>query len=61
MAARTDEGFDNLREVARLLQILVDSGEEVRIVGTSVIARSGRVGWAPDQQKWVAARYPKRR
>ena len=59
MAARTDKGFDRLVQLAELLQSLSGDGD-VRIIGTSIVTRSGRVGWSGQQQKWVAARYPRR-
>lgn len=60
MPARTDEGLRRLEEVARLLQELDEMGENVRIVGTTIIARSGRVGRVMRTGKWTAHTYPKR-
>ncbi len=60
MPARTDEGYIKLTQVAALLQELEDMGEEVAIVGKSIVATSGRVGWARDSSTWVTRQYPKR-
>lgn len=60
MAARTDEGFEALKKMAQILQELTDKGEEVQVVGTTLVARSGRIGWSASQKKWVTVPYPKR-
>ncbi len=58
--ARTDEGFHRLQELAALLDQLNRSGEEVRIIGCTIMTRSGRVGWASKKDRWVVQQYPKR-
>lgn len=60
MPARTDEGYNKLVQVAAILQELEDMGEEVAIVGKSIVAKSGLVGWAKDKAVWIARQYPKR-
>lgn len=60
MPARTDEGLRRLEEVARLLQELDEMGENIRLLGHTIVARSGRVGFGTVARKWVAHAYPGR-
>ena len=58
--ARTDEEFHQLQELVALLNRMNASGNEVRIIGHTIMTRSGRAGWADSSHGWVARRYPQR-
>lgn len=59
-AARSDDGLHQLEALKDLLQALHAAGEDPQIIGTTIVARSGRVGWSARKGDWVLHPFPKR-